>query len=143
MKNVPSDHPDRSGPMGSARPGPPSPLTEERTLQDILDLAGPELAPTLMRQIRLDVTKVRDELAAHLPQNDTAVIRSASHVLISLAGTIGAPSLRAKAIDLNTAARSDAAAPLARIGAAVLADLEALILDLSTRAARMQSGGTA
>lgn len=112
-------------------------------MQDILDLAGPDFAPTLMRQIRLDVAKVRDDLAAHLPLGDAAIIRSASHVLISLAGTIGAPSLRAKAIDLNTAARSDATAPLQRIGTSVLADLEALILDLATRAARMQSGGTA
>lgn len=112
-------------------------------LQDILDLAGPDFAPTLMQQIRADVTKVRDELATNLPTTDHTAIRSASHVLIALAGTIGAPQLREKAITLNTAAHSGDRATLDCLGATILSELQALLHDLAARAQHMASGGAA
>lgn len=111
-------------------------LGDGRTLADLLRMAGPEIAPTLLRQMQADLAAVRDSLAPALPDPaasapaptspDWLTIRAQSHILISLAGTIGATRLHSLAVDLNAAAHARAAERVAALAPPLLADLAAL-----------------
>jgi hypothetical protein len=57
----------------------------------LLDLAGPEMATELTERLDEDLTNVGLALAkAH---GDRAVLQAQSHILVSIAGTIGATKL--------------------------------------------------
>lgn len=113
--------------------GKSSPLTEEGVLSDILALAGPDGAQRLLAQIGTDLAEVRRGMISALPASDRTALRSATHVLISLAGTIGAPRLQKGAVALNTAAHGDDWAKVLDLAGPVLTDLAALIDDVARR----------
>lgn len=108
-------------------------LGDARRLTDILTLAGPETGPLILRQMQLDLAAVATALAAALDSRDWTAIRAQTHVLISLAGTIGADRLHAAAIDLNSAAHDRAEARVALLTAPLLADLAGLRAALAHR----------
>ena len=108
----------------------PALLGDGRTLADLLAMAGPDIAPALLRQIAADLSDVRTALAPAITAQDWTAIRAQSHVLISLAGTIGATRLHAMARDLNTAAHDRCTASLARLSPPVTADLDTLTAHL-------------
>jgi len=101
-------------------------LGDGRTLSDLLRMAGPDIAPALLRQMQADLAEVRATLAPAITTQDWTALRAGSHVLISLAGTIGAMRLHGLAIDLNMAAHDRDAARLSRIAPPLMADLVAL-----------------
>jgi HPt (histidine-containing phosphotransfer) domain-containing protein len=117
----------------------PSPLTDEAALSALLALAGPEGAIRLLAQIETDLTDVRIGMAAALAAANRDGLRRATHVLISLAGTIGAPRLQRDATTLNDAAHNATWHDVERLSPMVVADLVALIADLQRR----KGGGTA
>ena len=100
-------------------------MTEE--LAHLLEIAGPELANQLIRQFQIDLADVQTRLTAGFPAQDWPVLRSASHVLIALAGTAGAPALEQAAHDLNLAAKDRNLAAIAALSPQVLQGLDALI----------------
>lgn len=104
----------------------PDLLGDGRELAVLLALAGPDMAPRLLRQMHTDLGTVRQGLGPALEATDWTTIRAQSHVLIALAGTIGATRLHGLAIDLNTAAHAQDADTLASLRAPVMADLATL-----------------
>ena len=98
-------------------------LGDGKRLTDIFTLAGPETAPVILRQMQIDLASVATALSAALDTRDWTTIRAQTHVLISLAGTIGADRLYSAAIDLNTAAHDRAENRVAALGTPLLADL--------------------
>lgn len=110
-------------------------LGDGRALADILALAGPDMAGRMLRQMQTDLQGVAGALGPALDGADWTTIRAQSHVLIALAGTIGAARLHALAIDLNIAAHDRDAARIAALGSPVMADLAALSALITAREA--------
>lgn len=108
-------------------------LGDGAALRDILALAGPVIAPRLMAQIVTDLSATLDQLAPAITTRDWAQIRVQSHVLISLAGTIGAMGLHADACRLNDAAHAQDETRLAALAPRVTADLAALVTLVTAR----------
>jgi HPt (histidine-containing phosphotransfer) domain-containing protein len=102
-------------------------LGDGAALRDILALAGPDIAPRLLAQIVTDLSATSRQLAPALAARDWAQIRVQSHVLISLAGTIGAMDLHAAACCMNEAAHGQDEARLSSLAPSVTADLAALV----------------
>ena len=121
-------------PRGRPFPRRPSPLTDEAALSAILALAGPSGA-ALLAQIEADLTDVRQKILAALPATDHDLLRRATHVLISLAGTIGAPRMQADAVSLNEAAHDAGWEKVLSLAGPLLTDLSALIGDVAGRQA--------
>ena len=112
---------------------PTSILGDGKRLTDILALAGPETAPLILRQMQLDLASVATALTTALDSRDWTAIRAQTHVLISLAGTIGADRLHAAAIELNTAAHDQAETRAATLAPTLLSDLAHLRAALAGR----------
>jgi len=108
-------------------------LGDGRALADILAMAGPETAARILVQMHKDLDTTATQLRSALALPDWTAIRAQSHVLISLAGTIGAMRLHALAIDLNAAAHAQDPEQTAAIAAPLMADLDALTALLATR----------
>ena len=121
------------------RPATAALLGDGRALADILAMAGPETAARILIQMQADLAATAAALRPALTLGDWATIRAQSHVLISVAGTIGAMRLHALAIDLNTAAHAQDARQTAALAAPLMADLDALTALLTARIA----GGSA
>ena len=114
-------------------PDPLGILGDSTALRDILAMAGPDMAPRILHQMHLDLTNTAAELAPALAVADSATIRAQTHVLIALAGTIGAMHLHGLAVDLNSAAHAEDAATIATLAAPLMADLTALTALLAAR----------
>ena len=117
-------------------------LGDGKRLADILALAGPETATLILRQMQADLGAVATALAASLDRpaqaagpQDWSTIRAQTHVLISLAGTIGADRLHAAAIDLNAAAHDRDVARTALLVGPLMSDLAHLCEVIAARLA--------
>jgi HPt (histidine-containing phosphotransfer) domain-containing protein len=96
-------------------------------LQHLLDLVGPQVAPTLLAHLDTDLTACQSSLQRGLDEADWSTLRDASHVLIALAGSVGAQSLHAMAQDVNAAAHRQDRAAISAAKPRLLAELQALI----------------
>lgn len=101
-------------------------LGDGAALREILALAGPEMATRILQQMRVDLAAVAAALKPALSGQDWAVIRAQTHLLIALAGTIGAMRLHQLAIDMSSAAHDKDAAQLSALTPPLMADLAAL-----------------
>lgn len=94
----------------------------------LLDLVGPTEAPAFLAQLAQDLSGCADAVARGTVNADWESLRDASHVLISLAGSVGAMSLHALAERLNAAASGGDARALADLIGDLESDLSALIV---------------
>ena len=108
-------------------------LGDTSSLHDILVMAGPDTALRILHQMQIDLAATAAQIVPAIAAADTAVIRAQTHVLISLAGTIGAMRLHGLAADLNAAAHGEDAARIATLAGPLLDDLTALIALLASR----------
>ncbi len=114
-------------------PDPHDILGDSIALRDILCMAGPETAPRILRQMHSDLADCAARIAPALASGDRATIRAQTHVLIALAGTIGAMRLHGLAVDLNAAAHTEDPVVMAAPAAPLMADLTGLIALLAAR----------
>ncbi len=84
-------------------PQDPSQVDEAR-IDELMQIAGPTDAAELLDRLVSDLSRVQQKLAETTEVTDRAIIRAESHVLISLAGAIGAQGLYQLAKTLNAAA---------------------------------------
>jgi two-component system, OmpR family, aerobic respiration control sensor histidine kinase ArcB len=120
------------------RPAPPAqevpePDSSERsidlTIFDALCQAiGPEMMGELLEKVVLDLRAVQATLESARVPLDPEAIRSASHILVSVAGAIGATRLQMRARRLNTAAHSGTSDTIA-------AGLDACLSEIGTAVA--------
>jgi len=101
-------------------------------LDRLLALAGVDGAQELLRRLRQDFEAVRQGLIRGLADSDVAVIRAQTHVLISLAGAIGADCLQNRAGEINTAAHAGDMAVARALGPRVLERLGQIVEILET-----------
>lgn len=90
------------------------------TFDQLMQIAGPETVPDLLNQVLSDLLDIRTALDMAIPKLDWTQIRQQSHILISVAGSLGADSLLRRAEELNRHAHSkdgqalDALTPIVR-----------------------------
>jgi HPt (histidine-containing phosphotransfer) domain-containing protein len=96
-------------------------------LAGLLQITGPELAPELLARLTEDLTNTQDTLTAAAPSADWKRLREGSHVLISLAGSVGALSLQALSESLNAMAHAQDSDALVDLMPPLDAELAALI----------------
>lgn len=104
-----------------------APAPEAAAFAHLLDIAGAEMANTLIAQFQNDLRDVQIKLTAAFAEPDWATLRGASHVLIALAGTAGALALEAAARCLNQSANDNDSAGLDEYGPSVQNGLASLL----------------
>ncbi|AZL58634.1 hypothetical protein EI545_07160 [Tabrizicola piscis] len=95
--------------------------------QRLIDLTGPALAGTLLLQLADDLDRCRTLALTGAEDLNWDALRESSHILISLAGSVGALSLQAMAETLNTAAHGQDATGTRQLTPGLVAELDALI----------------
>ncbi len=115
-------------PTGDA-PGPdPADQSIDREIFDALCQAiGPEMMGELLEKVVSDLRSVEATMQAARMPVDSEAIRSASHILVSVAGAIGATRLQMSARRLNTATHSGASEAIAAGLDACLSEIGAAI----------------
>lgn len=93
----------------------------------LLNLAGPTDAPELMRRLLADLGNVAVGLTAGLATADQDALRHQSHILLAIAGTIGAQQIHHLARRLNTVVKDGPRAAAAPLAVDLLPRLDALI----------------
>lgn len=108
-------------------PAEPEPLVDRERYRRLIEIAGPEGAQELLERLREDLRQVERGLARALAGAAPALseVRAQTHVLVSLAGAVGAVPLQRLAEALNAAAHEAAADPgavaeIERLGAQTL-----------------------
>lgn len=120
-------------PVGASQPGDDF---DASRLDRLLTLAGPRDAAELLSRIESDLSDTATRIENALPGADRDALRAASHVLVAVAGSVGALGLEVAARRFNTAALAEGAAPspeLAETAAAVLRGIAALKCRLAAR----------
>lgn len=110
-----------------------APLIDHAIFDTLMALAGPEVAPELLRQLDADLAEVAARLAPALDAGDHDGVRAPTHVLMALAGSVGATPLYTLAAQLNQTAHEGGS--IAQDGKMVLtglADLRHFINDAGT-----------
>jgi hypothetical protein len=95
------------GPDG---PVAPLPGDDPSRMDRLIELAGPRDAAELLRRIRTDLLGAARQIEDGLLRGDHLAIRNATHVLIAVAGSVGALALEGQARALNAAAHAQAPA---------------------------------
>ncbi len=104
-------------------------------LANLLQITGPSMGSELLVRLTEDLSTTQDILAAGTSVSDWKRLREASHVLISLSGSVGALSLQAMSESLNAIAHAQDRAALVTLMPPLDGELSALIrLIRATRA---------
>jgi CheY-like chemotaxis protein len=100
----------------------------DRTVYEALSAAiGASMMSELLEKVAADLTNARNELSAALDPLDFAPIRAASHILISVAGAVGAVRLQRCARRLNIAACAADQTTVTALVPACTAEIDAAI----------------
>jgi CheY-like chemotaxis protein len=96
---------DAPDPM-AARPGSGLSRFDRARFEHLLEIAGPDDSRELLSRLCNDLRTAERGLVAAISRGDMARIRAESHVLIALAGAVGADRLQAGAEAMNAAAHA-------------------------------------
>lgn len=109
---------------------------DRSTFDRLIDVAGPESARELLDRLSGDLGKCEQGLKTGIAAGDLASVRSETHVLIALAGAVGARRLQALAQTLNAAAHRRDGSALDRHGMDALDEIGRLIRFVAAERAR-------
>jgi HPt (histidine-containing phosphotransfer) domain-containing protein len=102
-------------------------IIDMQVFERLMLLAGPETARDLLDQLLADLGTAQTALITAAPQQDWRVLRAQCHVLIAVAGSIGASSLQHEAERLQAAAYGSDSSGCTHMLPSLLARLTALI----------------
>lgn len=105
----------------------------------LLNVAGPDGAPELLDRLHEDLRQVEYGLGHALAELNPAETRTQTHVLVALAGAVGADALQRMTEALNAAAHRDARDEMTALGCRVMRQLAHLVRFIS---AQREAGGT-
>jgi two-component system, OmpR family, aerobic respiration control sensor histidine kinase ArcB len=114
---------------------PHEPVIDAATYAALCEAIGPELMAELLDKVIADLRAAQRDLVAGSGPVDRLAIRSASHILISVAGALGALRLQGHARALNASAHTEAEAALAGAVSECVAEI-----DLAVAFARERRG---
>ena len=116
----PATAPEADGEAGRG----PEPVIDAATYAALCEAIGPDLMAELLDKVISDLTAAQGDLVAGSAPVDRPAIRSASHILISVAGALGALRLQACARSLNGTAQTEAEETLASAVAGCVAEID-------------------
>lgn len=119
----------------------PSPKTDPDALDRLLAMVGPAVAPDLLRQLAEDLGHCHADLASVGAGPNLQVWRDSSHVVISLAGSVGDADVQTLAEALNLAAHAQDAATAQQLLPPLMDLLEALINQIKARSGQIGRPG--
>jgi len=102
---------------------------DEQRFMALLNLAGPQTGLELVMRLDEDLSRVAAALTAAASGPDRQSLREQSHVLLAIAGTVGADGLYVLAERLNRLVR----APEALVASDILAEIGLLLDQLINR----------
>jgi HPt (histidine-containing phosphotransfer) domain-containing protein len=105
----------------------PDAIVDAKVFQRLMALAGPTTALDLLHHLLADLGAATTAIAAAVQPLDKAVLRAQCHILIAVAGSIGAVSVQSDAEHLHKAAQNDDAPQMAVMSAHLLRRLAALL----------------
>lgn len=120
-------------------PPPTTSSIDGATFDRLLEIAGPETAPSLLKQVLIDLGSIQRGLTQAAPKQDWKELRHHSHVLISIAGSLGAGLLGGLAEELNSLANRADVAQLEGTAPLLLAELDQLLDFVRSRSASLSS----
>jgi two-component system, OmpR family, aerobic respiration control sensor histidine kinase ArcB len=130
-------HVDRRSPSEATPPvAAPKGTLDRNRFEAILQAAGPSGRGELLNHLLQDLRSVQDALQQAVQANDTATTRAQSHILISLAGAIGADRLQNMAEAVNAAAHKNRLSEAQSLVQSCDEALAALITQVDRRARR-------
>lgn len=103
------------------------PLVDQGVYDALVAAIGVETMGELLEKVIADLLSAQADLAAALPEVERVRIRSASHILISVAGAIGAVRLQHRARDLNALAHTDATAGIEAATRRCIGEIDAAV----------------
>ena len=115
-----------------------TPVVDEVTFESLLGIAGPQGAQELLERLMSDLNRVERGLVAGLSERNLHLVRSDGHVLVSVAGAVGATRLHALAEELCASARREDIAAVQLIGRSVLTQVDRLISHAARRLASVR-----
>ncbi len=134
---------DRAPPLetapgaGAAAPSGDAPPVVDRAVYDTLaETIGAGAMSELLEKVDADVRSARDRLKLALESGDLESMRSASHVLISVAGAVGAVHVQEGARRLNAAADHGDRAAVEEAAPIVLGEIERMLAFVAEQPAR-------
>jgi CheY-like chemotaxis protein len=107
------------------------------TYAALCDAIGPEMMAELLDKVASDLVGAQRDLARAIDPLDRGVIRSASHILISVAGALGAVRLQAGARALNAGCLAEAPEPLEIAVRGCMAEIDRAVAFARDRRAEM------
>lgn len=134
MRRRPGGEPARAGGSSDAA----RTVIDQDVFDGLADAIGPEAMSELLEKVATDVQSARGRLERALGGPDLAEMRAATHILISVAGAVGATRVQGIARSMNAGSHSGTPTGLKEAGDRLLAEIAALLDDLSLR-----QGGTA
>ncbi len=93
----------------------------------LIAVAGPDASRELLIRLAADLRNCERNLVAGLAEHDMTTIRAETHVLIALAGAVGAERLSGLAQNLNAIAHRQREGDIATLGEECLGQLDRLI----------------
>jgi len=93
----------------------------------LIEVAGPDASRELLIRLAADLRNCERNLVAGLAERDMTKIRAETHVLIALAGAVGAERLSGLAQNLNAIAHRQSEGDIATLGDECLGQLDRLI----------------
>lgn len=109
------------------QPGDDAPEMDPGQFDRLLEVAGPQGSRELLTRLAEDLRLCERQIVAALPAPDWAELRSQTHVLIALAGAVGARRLQHRAEAANVAAHRRDRDAVAAQGDGLVALLDRLI----------------
>ena len=107
----------------AAQPG----FVDVANFDSLANSIGPEMMEELMGKVVIDLKNVRDGIVSGLETRNLPSVQSASHILISVAGAIGASGTQHAAEKLNRAAHQSDEDKISQTAATCLTGIEEIL----------------
>jgi CheY-like chemotaxis protein len=115
-----------NGDAGSATDITP-PVIDRNSYETLAEAIGPAAMTELLGKVNSDIRAARARLVPALDPVDLGEIRSVTHILISVAGAVGALPVQEKAKQMNAAGHRDDAAAVERDMQELLGEIDRLL----------------
>lgn len=107
--------------------GASRPVIDESVYHSLVQAIGPDAMSELLGKVDTDVESARTRLAEALEFRNAEEVRSASHILISVAGAIGAVQVQEGAKQVNTTAHQGDLVKVEELAPALFEDIRSMV----------------
>jgi hypothetical protein len=105
----------------------PDEIVNAQVFERLMALAGPATAIELLDQLQIDLKAAQHALETANPERDWDHLRSQCHVLVAIAGSIGARRVQTGAEDLHNAAMKQDVRSVSAIRKTLISHLQSLL----------------